>query len=309
MVELITNIFQTTVIYSTPILLAAIGGLYSERSGVVNIALEGFMTIGAFTAAVVTLYTHNPWIGLGVASLMGMVFALIHAISTITYHADQVVSGMAINFLALGFSMYLVKWIYHEGQTPVVENKLNAINIPGLAEIPIIGPGIFQAYPTTYLAILFVVITFLVFKYTSFGMRIRAVGEHPQAVQAAGVSVMGVRYICVLLSGALAGLGGAGLSISIGSEFNATTVAGQGFIALAALIFGKWRPIGVLTAATFFGFAVALSLIGQLLGLTKYVASEWINMLPYLLTIFTLAGVVGGTKSPSALGKPFRNIS
>ncbi len=310
MLETLTNIFNTTVLYSTPLILAGLGGLYSERSGVVNIALEGLMTIGAFTAAVVTIFTGNAWIGLIAAVVAGMILALPHAIASITFKADQVVSGVAINFLALGLSVYLVKWLYDgAAQTPVVPDKLEEIAIPGLSQIPVIGPSLFHAFPTTYIAVILSIVSFFVLYRTPFGMRLRAVGEHPQAAETAGVGVISMRYIAVIISGALAAIGGAGLSISIGSEFNQTTVAGQGFIALAALIFGKWRPFGVLGAATFFGFAVALSLTGQLYGLTKYLPSEVLNMLPYVLTILALAGFVGRAEAPAAIGKPYEKGS
>jgi simple sugar transport system permease protein len=298
------------VLYSTPLILAGMGGLFSERSGVVNIGLEGLMTIGAFTAAVTTIATGNAWFGLLFAMLAGMLMALPHAVASITFKADQVVSGVAINFLAYGLSIYLVKHLYNgAGQTPVVPDKLNAVAIPGLSQIPLIGPSLFNALPTTYIAIAVVVLGSLILYRTPFGMRLRAVGEHPHAAETAGVNVVAMRYIAVIISGALAGIGGASLSIAIGSEFNQGTVAGQGFIALAALIFGKWRPYGVLGAASFFGFSVALSLTGQLFNLTKYVPSEVLNMLPYVLTILALAGFVGRAEAPAAIGKPYEKGS
>lgn len=310
MIDTLTNILLTTVLYSTPLILAGMGGLFSERSGVVNIALEGLMTIGAFTAAVITIFTGNAWIGLIAAMIAGIILALPHAIASIHFKADQVVSGVAINFLALGLSIYLVKWLYEgAGQTPVVPDKLEKVAIPLLSKIPVIGPALFNAFPTTYIAIIVVVISYFLLYRTPFGMRLRAVGEHPQAAETAGVSVVGMRYAAVLISGALAAIGGAGLSISIGSEFNQTTVAGQGFIALAALIFGKWKPFGVLGAATFFGFSVALALTGQLFGLTRFVPSEVLNMLPYVLTILALAGFVGRAEAPAAIGKPYEKGS
>ncbi|MFC4077899.1 ABC transporter permease [Salinithrix halophila] len=306
MIETLTNILQTTVLYATPLILTAMGGLFSERSGVVNIGLEGLMTIGAFTAAVTTLITHNPWIGLMAAMVAGILFAVPHAVASITFKADQVVSGVAINFLALGISVYLVKHLYEgAGQTPLIKDALHRLPIPGLDQIPVIGPAFFNAYPTTYLAILIVFVSYLVLYRTPFGMRLRAVGEHPRAAETTGVNVFRMRYAAVLISGALAGIGGAGLSIAIGSEFNQSTVAGQGFIALAALIFGKWHPFGALGASTFFGFAVALALTGQIFGLTAYVPSEVLSMLPYILTILALAGFVGRAEAPASIGKPY----
>lgn len=306
MLNVLINILQTTALYATPLILTAIGGLFSERAGVVNIGLEGLMTIGAFAAAVTTLATHNPWLGLLAAVLAGVLFALPHGVASITFKADQVVSGVAINFLALGISVYLVKSMYDgAGQTPTVQEKLEKIPIPGLVDIPVIGPALFHALPTTYLAILVVIVAYFLLYRTPFGMRLRAVGEHPRAAETMGVNVFRMRYLAVLISGGLAGAGGASLSIAIGSEFNQTTVAGQGFISLAALIFGKWNPFGVLGAATFFGFAVGLALTGQIYGLTAFVPSEVLNMLPYILTILALAGFVGRAEAPAAIGKPF----
>ncbi|GGE24954.1 ABC transporter permease [Marinithermofilum abyssi] len=309
MLDVMANILQTTVLYSTPLVLAAMGGLFSERSGVVNIALEGLMTIGAFTAAVATLATGNPWLGLAAAMLSGVAFAWPHAAASIRFKADQVVSGVAINFLALGTSVYLVKHLYDSGQTPTVQETLKRMPIPGLDQIPVIGPSLFNAFPTTYIALVVSILSYIVLYRTPFGMRLRAVGEHPRAAETMGVNVVRMRYTAVLISGALAALGGAGLSIAIGSEFNQNTVAGQGFIALAALIFGKWHPFGALGAASFFGFAVALALMGQFFGLTQYVSSEVLNMLPYVLTILALAGFVGRAEAPAAIGKVYETDS
>lgn len=310
MLSTIANLFETTVLYSTPLILAALGGLFSERSGVINIGLEGLMTVGAFTSAVVAITTGSPWIGLGVGIIAGILVALIHAIATITFKADQTVSGVAINFLAAGLTVYLVKALYDgAGQTPVVQDKFTDLAIPFLKDIPIIGDALFNASPITYIALILVFISYYLLYRTPFGMRLRAVGEHPHAAETAGVSVVKMRYIAVLISGGLAAIGGAALSTSIGSEFSATTIAGQGFIAIAALIFGKWKPFGVLGAAAFFGFAVALSLTGQIWGLTKYVSSEILTMLPYVLTIFALAGFVGRANAPAAIGKPYEKGS
>ncbi|WP_072332694.1 ABC transporter permease [Thermoactinomyces sp. DSM 45891] len=305
-----TNLLETTILYSTPLILAALGGLFSERSGVINIGLEGLMTIGAFTSAVVAINTGSPWIGLLAGVVSGVLLALIHAVATVTFKADQTVSGVAINFLAAGLSVYLVKALYDgAGQTPVVDHKFTDWAIPVLKDIPVLGNTLFNTSPITYLSIIMVFVSYFVLYRTPFGMRLRAVGEHPHAAETAGVSVVKMRYIAVLISGALAAIGGASLSTSIGSEFSATTVAGQGFIAIAALIFGKWKPFGVLGAAGFFGFSVALSLTGQVWGLTEYVPSEILTMLPYVLTILALAGFVGRANAPAAIGKLYEKGS
>ena len=302
----LTNILQTTIIYSTPLILAALGGLFSERSGVVNIALEGLMTIGSFFAVLTTLYFGNPWLGLILAMVAGGLFAILHAFFTVTLKADQVVTGVALNFLALGFSLYLTKLLFAgAGQTPVVKTKLETLKLPFLSKIPLLGETFFNTLPTTYLAFLLVFLSYIFLYKTKFGLRLRAVGESPHAAETSGISVYKMRYFAVIVSGLFAGLGGASLSIAIGSEFNQNTVAGQGFIALAALIFGKWKPFGVFFAAIFFGFAVALSIIGQLMNFTKVLPSEVINMFPYFLTILALAGFVGKVEPPNAIGKTY----
>lgn len=302
----LTALIHSAVLYSTPLILAAIGGLYSERSGVVNIGLEGLMIIGAFTAAATTLVTGNPWFGLAAAMMAGVLMAFLHAAASISFKADQVVSGVAINFLALGLSVYLVKYMYDgAGKTPTVPELFHQVPIPLLREIPVIGPSFFNQFPTTYLAFLAVVVTYIVMYHTPFGLRLRSAGEHPGAAETAGIHVVRMRYIAVLISGALAAAGGAGLSIAIGSEFGPTTVSGQGFISLAALVFGKWHPFGVLGAALFFGFSVSLALIGQIYGWTQIVPSEVLTMLPYILTLMALAGFVGKAEAPAALGKPY----
>lgn len=305
--DILTNLLQNAVWYATPLMLAAIGGLFSERSGVVNIGLEGLMTIGAFAAAVTTLATGSPWIGTLAAVVAGILFALPHAVATITFKADQVVSGVAINFLTLGFAVYMVQHLYGAGRTPPVEDAFKRVVVPFLSDIPIIGKALGVVFPTTYLAFAVVILAYIVLYKTPFGLRLRAVGEHPRAADTMGINVFKMRYTAVLISGALAGMGGAGLSIAIGSEFSETTIAGQGFIALAALIFGKWQPFGVLGSSLFFGFAVSLALTGQIFGLTKYVPSEVLTMIPYIMTILALAGFVGRAEAPAANGKPYDN--
>ncbi|WP_018131323.1 ABC transporter permease [Effusibacillus pohliae] len=312
--NLLEIILNNTILYATPLILAALGGVMSERSGIVNIALEGFMIIGAFAAAVTTIFTGEtlglaglaPWLGLLAAFLMGILFAVPHAVATIHFRADQVVSGVALNFLAAGFSIFMVKNLFDgAAQTTTVQHPFEKIRISGLTDIPVVGKGIFFAYPTSYLAILLVIIVYIVLYRTPFGLRIRALGEHPHAADSVGIRVYLYRYIAVLLAGGLAGLGGASMSIAVTSNFQHNTIAGHGFMALAAMIFGKWHPVGAMGAALFFGFATALAASGQVIGLTNYVPAEFLIMLPYVLTILALAGVVGRANAPSALGRPF----
>ncbi len=271
---------------ATPLLLAALGGLFSERSGVINIGLEGLMLSGAFTAAVVTHYSGNPWVGLLAAILAGIGVALIHAVACIRYRADQVVSGTAINILFLGVPALLSGALFAStGATPQVPKEQL------LPFAPII------------LAFALVPVTWWVLNRTPFGLRLRAVGENPEAADTAGVNVARIRYAGVLLSGALAAIGGAYLSIGQSSLFTRNMTAGSGFIALAALIFGKWRPVQTMLACLLFGFAEALSI--QMQGVSQ-IPVQFIQIIPYVLTIVVLAGFIGHSRAPRALGLPYQ---
>lgn len=314
-VDIFSGLVHNTIVFSTALIFAALGGLYSERSGVVNIALEGMMIIGAFTGAVITNVIQDsgsiaPWIGFVAAAIAGAVFALPHAVASITFKADQVVSGVALNFLAAGLAVYLTKIIYNgAGQTTTLTEVFDKWEIPGLAQIPYLGHALFEAYPTSFLAFIIVFLTwFLLFK-TSFGLRLRAVGEHPRAADTVGINVKRMRYIAVMISGALAAMGGATITLTTTSNFSHNTISGQGFIALAALIFGKWHPAGAMGAALFFGIAQAIKALVQVYGLTQYVPTEFIFMLPYVLTILVMAGFVGRSSAPAALGKPYETGS
>jgi ABC-type uncharacterized transport system permease subunit len=307
------DMFNTTLVFSTALILAALGGIFSERSGVINIGLEGLMTAGAFSSAVGTYYAQeagmgasSPWIGLIAGLLFGVLFALIHAVASVTFSADQVVSGVVINFLAAGVTVYLVKILFNgAGETTTLQNVFSKISIPFLSDIPFFGIAIFTAYPTTYIALILVAVCYYVLFKTPFGLRLRAVGEHPGAADTVGIRVQRMRYIGVLLSGALAGLGGATITLTTTSSFSHNTISGQGFIALAAMIFGKWNPLGVLGAALFFGFAQALKNFVQLFDFASQIPSEFIYMLPYVLTVLVLVGAVGRATPPSSLGEPY----
>jgi ABC-type uncharacterized transport system permease subunit len=307
------NLVNTTLVFSTALILAALGGIFSERSGVVNIGLEGFMTAGAFASAVAAFYMEKagytgaaPWVGLLAAMALGVLFSLIHAVASVTFKADQVVSGVVINFLAAGATVYLVKLLFQgAGQTETLNAVFTKVAIPGLSQIPILGPALFVEYPTTYLAIILVAVTYYVLYKTPFGLRLRSVGEHPSAADTVGIKVKRIRYIAVLISGALAGLGGATITLTTTSNFTHNTISGQGFIALAAMIFGKWNPLGAFGATLFFGFAQALNTFIQLFAWSKNIPQEFIFMLPYVLTILVLAGAVGRARPPASLGEPY----
>jgi len=276
---------------ATPLLLAALGGLFSERAGVINIALEGLMLAGAFTAAAVTWYAGSPWVGLVAAILAGAAIAGVHAVACIRYRADQVVSGTAINILMLGVPALLSgAFFLSSGSTPQVP-KENLI-----------------PWTPIVIAALLVPLTYYVLYYTPFGLRLRAVGENPEAADAAGVSVNLMRYAAVLLSGALAGIGGAYLSIGQSSLFTRNMSAGRGFIALAALIFGKWRPVQTMLACLLFGFteAVAIQLQGVRIWGGEEIPTQFVQILPYVLTIVVLAGFIGTSRAPRALGIPYQ---
>jgi simple sugar transport system permease protein len=279
-------ILYSTIRLATPLLLAALGGMFSERSGVINIALEGLMLAGAFTAATVTHFAGSPWVGLGAAIGAGLFVALIHAVACIKFNADQVVSGTAINIMFLGVPALIGGAIFEStGATP---------------QIP---EGQLLRYAPILIAFMLVPISWYVLYRTPFGLRLRAVGENPEAADTAGVSVARIRYTGVLLSGALAAMAGAYLSIGQSSLFTRNMSAGRGFIALAALIFGKWRPVQTMLACLLFGFAEAISI--QMQGVTT-VPVQFIQIIPYVLTMVVLAGFIGQSRAPKAIGVPYQ---
>jgi ABC-type uncharacterized transport system permease subunit len=234
----IGHMLNTAFVFSTALILAALGGILSERSGVVNIGLEGLMTAGAFAAAVAAYKAQeagyggaSPWIGVIAGAIFGVLFALIHAVATITFRADQVVSGIVINFIAGGSTLYLVKLLFEgAGETSLVNEVFHKVKIPLLSDIPIIGDGIFNAYPTTYLALILVGAIYYMLYKTAFGLRLRSVGEHPSAADTVGIKVLRMRYAAVLLSGVLAGIGGATIAMTTTGSFSHNTISGQGFI-------------------------------------------------------------------------------
>ena len=280
------SILYSTVRMATPLLLAALGGLFSERSGVINIALEGLMLAGAFTSAVVTYYAGNPWIGLLAGIGAGIFISIIHAVACIQFDSDQVVTGTAINILMFGIPTLLSGALFGTtGSTPQIPRADLLPNAP------------------VVIAFLLVPFVWYVLYRTPFGLRLRAVGENPEAADTAGVSVSRLRYSGVLLSGALAAIGGAYLSIGQSSLFTRNMTAGRGFIALAALIFGKWRPVQTMLACLLFGFAEAVAI--QMQGVIPHVRVEYIQIIPYVLTMIVLAGFIGVSRAPGALGRPY----
>lgn len=291
-----------TLMYSAPLALAAIGGVISERAGIVNIGIEGMMNIGALTGAAVGYFSGNAWIGLMCAGLAGGALALLHAVASITFRADQTVSGIAINLIGPGAAMFLSRYFF-DGATTThpVPNKLPKV----------IDKNLLQGTPfaslnidvTVIIAAAVVIAAWFLLYKTKWGLRIRAMGEHPAAVDTLGVSVYKSRYLCVIISGILAGLGGGTVTLAIISQFTPTAISGQGFIALAAVIFGKWRPFGAYGACLLFGFSQALVIL--LGGGNIHIPSTILAMIPYILTILVLVIFVGRSSAPKASGVPY----
>ncbi len=299
---LLGPILQSTVRNATPLVFAALGGLFSERSGVVNIGLEGLMLISAFAGVVGANLSGSAFIGLGTAVAAGLLFALIHALMTVTFEADQIISGTAINLLALGGTGFLMVAIFGSGGTSPRIEGFESVVIPVLSSIPLLGPALFDQSILVYLMYVLVPVVFFVVFRTPFGLRLRGTGEAPEAVDTAGVNVARMRYYGVGLSGVLAAFGGAYLSMGLLSAFTENMTAGRGFIALAALIFGRWNPIGAAGAALLFGFAQAVTYSVN----EQAIPIEFIEMIPYVLTIIALAGLGGRAIAPAAIGKPYR---
>jgi ABC-type uncharacterized transport system permease subunit len=306
MSDLLTPTFLLILLFSTirtatPLIFAALGGMFSERAGVINIALEGLLLAGAFTAAVVTYELQNPYIGFLCGIISGAALAFVFAVAVIKFEADQVVTGFAVSLLMIGLPAVISAALYDSaGSTEQIDkafllpefgNRLNIASILAFALVPVCWYVIYK---------------------TPFGLRLRAAGENPAAADAAGVNVVRLRYLAVVLSGVLAGAGGAYLSIGQSSLFTKAMTAGRGYIALAALILAKWKPVPVLFACLFFGFTEALAI--QMQGVIKLpsgddIPVQFIQMIPYVLTIIVLAGFIGLSRAPKSLGIPYRKES
>jgi simple sugar transport system permease protein len=297
------DLWHATLAASVLLLLPALGGVVSERSGVVNIAMEGMMLAGAFFGVVADLAWHNVWLATLVAILAGGVMALIHAVVSIRFRADQIVSGIAINIFAAGMTVFLVNRIYglqdigHVGPSELLPN----VNIPLLDQIPFLGQVVFQQNVVVYAALVLLVVIQVVLFRTRLGLRIRAVGEHPHAADTAGINVYIIRYGAVITSGLLSGLAGAFLAIGISNTFVPNMTDGRGYIALAAMIFGKWTPLGAFLACLIFGLGQAIYDNNSTIHVSPYLLS----MLPYILVLVVLAGVIGRSSPPAADGVPY----
>jgi simple sugar transport system permease protein len=293
--------------YATPLTFAAIGGMFSERSGVVNIGLEGMMLMGCFFAIVAADKLDSWPLGILAAAVAGGLTALIHAVASIHLRADQIVSGTAINFLALGVTGYFFIDVYGDQGTPGEGiPRIPEVTLDFLGSIPAIGTFLEDVFGhlnlMIWLSFLLLIVSYFVMFRSPIGLRIRSVGEHPRAADTVGISVYGVRYACVVVSGMLAALGGAYLSIGFLGSFNENMTAGRGFIALAALIFGNWRPFGAFGAALLFGFSSALA---PRLATYSESGAVLFQILPYVLTLIAVAGVIGRSIPPAAVGRPY----
>jgi general nucleoside transport system permease protein len=291
-------VLGSTIRQSTPILLGALCGIMCERSGIVNIGIEGQMLLSAFIGFMANVWTGNLFLSVLAGMATGAILGLLHAFMSVTLKLDQIIGGTVINILALGLTGYF----YTAGLTTA--GKIQPIRLGFLAEIPLIGPVLFTNPPITYAAIILVfVLQFVLFR-TTWGLRTRAVGEHPRAADTLGINVFATRYINVILGGAIAGLAGAFLTLEAVGSFERAMTNGRGFVALAVMIFGKWNPLGAWGASLLFGFANAIQTQIQFAGVLE-IPHQFIGMLPYLLTIIVLAGFVGRARPPAADGVPY----
>jgi general nucleoside transport system permease protein len=294
-------LFAAMLRYATPLIFASLGGLFSERSGVINIALEGMLLTGAFFAVLGADVTNTWYLGVLIGMAAGGALALIHAIWAVSLRADQIVSGTALNFLAFGITTYLYLNRYGAEGTPTDLPEVPDVHLPVIEDIPFFGDIFGQVNLLIWLGLALVLVTWVVVFRTPPGLRLRASGENPLAAETAGLSVVRTRYLAVVTSGVLAGAGGAYLSIGFVHSFSQNMTVGKGFIALAALIFGRWRPGGALMAALLFGFSTALA---QRLPVFSPSAATLFQALPYVLTLVAVAGVVGRSIPPAAIGRP-----
>lgn len=313
MLEMLEQIFPYAIAYTVPLLIVALGALYCERSGIVNIGLDGFMIVGSFAGAYTIMKiqdkfpegsTMHLWIGLLVAVIVGALFSLLHAFASINLSANQVISGTAINMIAGALTIFMARAMTGTGNISIRMGFVRD-DIPLLSSIPIIGKLFFSnSYVTTWLVLGILLVSIFILYKTSFGMRLRACGENPHAADAAGISVSKMRYIGVMISGALASLGGAIIIVTYSGEFNGS-VAGLGFLALAALIFGQWKPLGILGSTMFFGLAITIANVSQLMPSLDSVPPVALKIFPYAITLIALIIFSKSSQAPKAAGEPY----
>ncbi len=300
----LTGMMVSSVVRATPIGLAALSGMYSERSGVVNIAIEGMMLLGAFTSVVFASVTGNMFVGVLAGIMAGMLFGLLHAVLSVRYLVNQIVSGAGIIILALGLTSYLQRSVlnlYPHLNQP--GPAIAAVPIPLLWKIPFFGPILFNQSPIIYTMIVLLIVTHVLMNYTRWGLRVRSVGEHPKAADTLGINVFRIRYISVLLSGGIAGLAGSYMSIGAAGRFNEGMTAGKGFLGLAAMIFGNWNPGGAFLGSLIFGFFDSWQ--EKLAILQVGIPVDLLGMAPYIATMIVLAGFIGRSRMPAADGQPY----
>lgn len=309
--DFLKSIIPLTLAYAAPLLIIGMGGLFSERSGVVNIGLEGLMGMGAFTSAIVISSTTQAlgdsalFVGLIAAALAGGFLSLFHAFASITMRSDQVISGTAINILSVAFTVYLARSITGSANIQILYGFIKD-DIPLLSKIPILGPLLFSnVYVTTYIVLALVIISWYVLYKRPIGLRLRACGENPQAADSLGINVVFVRYLGVIMSGVFAGLGGGIVITTYAGEFSPLIFNGLGFLALAALIFGKWNPWGVLGASLFFGFAKTIADISKLYETLNSMPNIIFNTFPYIVTLVALILFSKNAAAPRASGEPY----
>lgn len=311
-VTVLALIVSSTLVYSAPLIFTALGGTFSENSGIVNVGLEGIMTMGAFTSIVFNLSfastfgAATPWLGALLGGIVGIIFSLLHAVATVNWRADHVISGTVLNLMAPPLAVFLVKAIYNKGQTENINQNFGYFSFPGLANIPVIGPIFFKnTSAPAWVAIILSIFLYRVLYKTRFGLRLRSSGENPQAADTLGINVYKMRYAGVLISGFLGGIGGAVFAEAIAGNFSVSTIAGQGFMALAAMIFGRYNPIGAMLSSLFFGFAQSLSIIGDQIPGISSLPSVYLQIAPYVLTIIVLVVFFGKTVGPAADGQNY----
>jgi len=307
---LLVRIFPYAIAFTIPLLITALGGLFSERSGVVNIGLEGLMVVGSFTGAMVisklqpVLPQGSIWIGLLAAMAAGAGFSLLHAFASINLNANQVISGTAINMIAGALTVFLARNVTGSGNISITSGLLR-LDIPVLSSIPVLGKLFFtQTYATTWVVLLILLSSWFVLYRTAFGLRLRACGEHPHAADSAGVNVYRIRYAAVMISGAFAGLGGAVILVTYSGEFSGN-MGGLGFLALAALIFGQWKPLGILGATAFFGLASTIANVSQVVPVLAAIPGVILKVFPYVVTLIALIASSKSSQAPRASGEPF----
>ena len=303
------GIIQSTLTAATPLTLGAMAGILCERVGIINIAIEGMMLSGAFAAVACASLFDSLWMGLLAGSLVGGLMASLHAWLSIKYKVDQIISGTVINILAAGATRFLNLRIL-EPASLSTPGSFEPVSIPVLSDIPIIGPILFQNQPTVYIMLILLILVNYIIFFTPWGLRMRACGEHPRAADTVGVHVNRMRYVSVIIGGLIAGIGGAYFSLGVVGTFEDGMTRGQGFVALAAMIFGNWNPFGAFLAALLFGFANAIQVKMQIIQpllpfIDQPIPHQFLQMAPYLLTIIVVAGVVGRARPPAAEGKPY----